>query len=417
MPRAVVDFSVLVPERADAYENNDLRDLVDVFRSERYLPDAGPLLVTLAMYAGYCVSRQPPWLMIVGGPSGGKTDVVNGLSLLPGVQSVGSLTAPALLSGSGKRDRAAGATGGLLRQIGNRGFVVVRNFTSILSMKHESLQQVLAASREIYDGHYTRHLGNEGGKVLTWHGHIGVVAAVTSAIDAHSDVMSKLGERFLYYRLSDMDADEQHAIAETAIWNCTNEDEDAVKLASLVGAFFEKLGIPESSLITPEEQSWLASVATVVARARSGVDRNNQTRNLESVHHPESPARLASQLTMLLSGLKTIGVKAPYRYRLVRKVAFDCVPPARAKVLHSLATADRPLLIKQIAEREQVTDTTKRRAVEDLSAHRMIRLVPEASDRESVDEDIAENAKSAYRYVLDAQWLQQWNLSRKLCWI
>ena len=60
----------------------------------------------------------------------------------------------ALLSATPKKERAKGATGGLLRRIGERGVMVVKDVTTILSMDRNMRGEVLAALREVYDGRW-----------------------------------------------------------------------------------------------------------------------------------------------------------------------------------------------------------------------------------------------------------------------
>ena len=96
---------------------------------------------------------------------------------------------------------ADGAKGGLLREIGDRGLLVVKDFGSILSMYRDARAATLAALREIYDGHWTRIVGSDGGRVLHWEGQVGLVGAVTPALDSYHSVMAALGERFLLVRL------------------------------------------------------------------------------------------------------------------------------------------------------------------------------------------------------------------------
>ena len=93
----------------------------------------------------------------------------------------------ALLSATSKKDQAADASGGLLRQVGERGVLVVKDVTSILSMNGDARAGVLAALREVYDGYWSRSVGTDGGAMLEWKGRLCVVGAVTTAWDtAHS---------------------------------------------------------------------------------------------------------------------------------------------------------------------------------------------------------------------------------------
>ena len=102
----------------------------------------------------------------------------------------------ALLSGTPAKRRAKNATGGLLRQVGASGTLVVKDFTSILSMNRDTRAMVLAALREIYDGYWTRNVGTDGGFTLTWRGRLIVIGAVTTAWDrAYEVVSTKLRHR------------------------------------------------------------------------------------------------------------------------------------------------------------------------------------------------------------------------------
>lgn len=101
---------------------------------------------------------DPLWLLIVGGSGDGKTETVTPLAgcgalVVSTISSVG-----ALLSGTAKKEKAKDATGGLLRQIGDRGVLVIKDMTSLLSLAPTVRTEVLAAKREIYDGHWTRYV-------------------------------------------------------------------------------------------------------------------------------------------------------------------------------------------------------------------------------------------------------------------
>lgn len=184
MPKA----SFLPQREAPHFEPSDLsielRDIVEYFQSTLYLPDPAPVLATLATYASFRLPgrKNPLWLMVVGGSSSGKTEAINALGALPHLHWASELSLPGLLSASPRKERHARSTGGLLRQIGDYGFVAMKDFTSILSLANEKRLAVLGALREIYDGHWTRVTGGDGGSVYEWRGHMGLVAGVTSAI-------------------------------------------------------------------------------------------------------------------------------------------------------------------------------------------------------------------------------------------
>ena len=136
--------------------------------------------MVLAAAAAERLGGDPPWLMVVGGSGAAKTQTVAPLTGA-GAHVISTINGEAaLLSGTSKRDRAKDATGGLLRQIGPRGLLVVKDFTSVLSMNRDTRALVLAALREIYDGRWSRNVGTDGGQTLTWHGRLVVIGAVTT---------------------------------------------------------------------------------------------------------------------------------------------------------------------------------------------------------------------------------------------
>jgi hypothetical protein len=87
---------------------------------------------------------------------------------LPFIEPTATLTVPSLLSGTPKRQRDKTAKGGLLRKLGAFGILVLKDFGSILSMHPEAKAEVLQALREVFDGAWTRHLGSDGGRTLSW---------------------------------------------------------------------------------------------------------------------------------------------------------------------------------------------------------------------------------------------------------
>ena len=84
-----------------------------------------------------------------------------------------TLTEGALLSGTSKRETAARARGGRLREIGDFGILLVKDFGSILSLNKDTRGPILQGLREVYDGEWTRHVGTDGGRSLHWQGKIG----------------------------------------------------------------------------------------------------------------------------------------------------------------------------------------------------------------------------------------------------
>ena len=385
---------------------SQLRSVVELYQRIFYAPDPGAFLVTLATYAAFRLPGDPCWVMLVGSSSGGKTESMNALRSLGGVYPVSTVTPPGLLSGTSAKNRAKDATGGLLSEIGASGFVVVKDFTSILSQGREVQKATLAALREIYDGRWDRKVGVDGGRTLSWQGRLSLIAGCTTAIDDHSNAMSTMGERFIFYRLPKLDGDEQEELARRAAKNAGLAEANREAIAQATADFFASLEIPSTLPDLDEEyERCLEGWASLTARCRSAVTRNGYTREIEMIHDPEAPARLVGQLRRLEAGLKVIGVPVRYRLRLVRKTALDCIPPVRFGVLSRLAGCRFGVRLSDLMAATGYPRITVWRTLEDLRSHRVVRRV-------SKGDGSGEDGKDGV-WEFEAEWLERWSRSSK----
>jgi DNA-binding MarR family transcriptional regulator len=346
-----------------------LEELVATFRCWLHLPDPGALLAVLGAVAANHLEGDPVWLLLVGPPGGGKSELLASLVTLPGVHPTATLTEAALLSGTPRHERDADAKGGLLRSIGDFGLIVCKDFGSILSMNRDARAQVLAALREVYDGSWTRHVGTNGGKTLHWSGKVGLIAGCTPTIDRHHAVMGAMGERFALFRLPEVDGDEQ---ASRALAHAGREAEMRRALAAAVSGFLSRALDPPHPL-GEEERTALISFATLAVRARSAVERDSYSREIELIPDPEAPTRLIVVLERLLDGLDVIGVPRPDAWRVVSKVALDSIPAIRRTVLEYLYPADGHVTTTEVAAALGYPTSTTRRALEDLAAHSLVK--------------------------------------------
>jgi putative DNA primase/helicase len=346
---------------------SDLPHVIETFQRWLHLDDLGPIYVTLATIVANRMEGDPLWLMLVGAPSGGKTEILNAVAGQPDVHMAATLTVGALLSGTAKRDKDKASKGGLLREIGAFGILVCKDFTSILSMNRDPRAELLAALREIYDGSWTRHVGVDGGRTLAWAGKLGLLAGCTTTIDSHHTVMATMGERFLLYRLPEIQGEEQ---GRRALENTGHEREMRQALASVVAGLLSTLE-PPSALppLHPGDANRLVALAALAARARSAVERDSRTREIDLIPDPEAPARLAQALRRLYGGLLVIGLDADTAWGYVAKVGLDCMPKLRRGVFRVLAADDAWHETVALALHVHYPTSTARRALEDLAVH------------------------------------------------
>jgi hypothetical protein len=343
-----------------------LADAEETFRRWLYLPDVGALHVALGNIAANRIEGDPTWLLIVGAPSSGKTEIIGAFARLDYTHSTATLTEAGLLSGSPKREKATDGTGGLLHTMGAFGILLTKDFGSVLSMHRDEQARVLAALREVYDGSWTRLLGVDGGRTLSWRGKCGFLGGCTPTIDRAHAVMGALGERFMLYRLALDDPTEQ---GNRRVANRGHEHQMRDDLDHAVADVLD--GITSSTKaaeLSEAEKEWLVRSAVFAVTARTAVERDGYHREVELLPEREGPARLVGQLAQMSAGLSAVGLTDETRWRLLAKLAGDCIPSLRRAVLVVLADAGRDWLTRAVvSDRTLIPYTTVGRTLEDLN--------------------------------------------------
>src|SRR5262249_45488123 len=126
------------PEQQPVFTPWTLAETLAVFDHWLLLPSPTPILAALGAAAANYLPGDPVWLGLIGPPSSAKTEILLSTLLLPRVVKAGTLTQAALLSGTPNRQRDKGAKGGLLRQIGDFGIIMLKDFGSVLSMRPDT---------------------------------------------------------------------------------------------------------------------------------------------------------------------------------------------------------------------------------------------------------------------------------------
>lgn len=352
-----------------------LQTVIETFGNWLYMPDTEPLTVVLASLVSNLLPGDPTWLLLVATAGTGKTELLQPLTSLKYVIPMATLTEGALLSGTSRKERGKGATGGLLKRIGQFGVILCKDFGSVLTLNKDSRGAILQGLREIYDGSWTRHVGSDGGQSLTWTGKCAMIGGCTPAIDAHHSVMAILGERFTFYRIGGLD-EIKHA--EGALGHEFRETTMRQELAAVVGAFIGGLDIPKQpTQPAKHEQAWIIALARLTARCRSAVIRDPYHREVEALAGVEAPTRLTLTFARMLTALRVIGVEDATAYKIVLKLAMDSMPQLRHAILEALAAKGVTALdTTNIAVRVDYPTQTTRRALEDMACYHVVERDP-----------------------------------------
>ena len=371
-----------------------LADAHAVFK--KWLGDEYDLDAASAAIAAAASERlpgDPLWLLIVAGPGGAKTETVQAL-MGAGAHVTSTIASEgALLSATPRRERNKKATGGLLRKIGDRGVLVVKDVTSILSADRNTRASVLAAIREIYDGRWERNVGTDGGATLTWLGRLVIVGAVTTAWDAAHSVVATMGDRFVLLRPKTSTG--RKRAGRGAVRNTGDEAAMRKELAAAVGGVVAHMD-PAGHRLNDSEVEQLLNAADIVTMARSAVERDYRG-DILFAHDPEMPTRFAKQLVQLLRGAVAVGMTPAGGMRLALRCARDTIPPLRRDILLDLA--NNPLsTVRDVRRRISKPRNTVRRELEGM--HMLGLLCCEETDETGRDG----KEYTVFRYRLAADY-------------
>jgi Bifunctional DNA primase/polymerase, N-terminal len=348
-----------------------------IFREWLLLDNDAPVLAMLGVVAANMLPGDAIWLGIIAPPSSAKTEMLITLANIPHTEMVGTLSVAGLLSGTPRRQQAAGAKGGLLQKIGTFGFLVLKDFGSILSMRPESKAELLAALREIYDGKWTRIIGADGGKTLQWSGKIGLLFGCTRVYDSYYSVISELGDRFLLCRMEPNEKQFLHAIK--------HANRAAQMRARLVEAVTNLFAgpLPAPRDITDREIKWLNGILLIAVRLRGAVKRDYRTRELEDIYGAEGTARFGKALERVLSGLDCLGVRRSKARKVIKTIAFDSVPPNRLSVYRYMKKKLRGRLVDTttVAKTVKLPTSTAHRVLEELVIYGLAERNPQGPGR------------------------------------
>ena len=327
---------------------NPFSDLNSVLEKWFYKPDLQAIRIVMgAVQAHYLKIGDPAWLFYVAPPGSGKTSIsVMGAGNLPGVHILGDVTEKTFLSGFHGHESP-----GLLEKLGEAehigqtsiytgdGIFLIKDFTTVLSMKREKRAAILGQLREIHARRrISGRLWNGQDQDLMVRGQVSIVAAVTPALDRHYSVFSTLGAKsesrpFLQIRSHRPDSEEA---GQWAILQQGREKEIRKQCRAAVKKLFDASNRKPPNL-SPTQISRIAAVAEVVAIGRTHVYRNNYgNKEIEYVPEPEANTRLSKGLAAIARGLAALnrrGEVAEADLQDIFRVAMDCLPVNRRDLL------------------------------------------------------------------------------------
>ncbi|MBT7884255.1 MAG: hypothetical protein HN641_10490 [Candidatus Marinimicrobia bacterium] len=271
---------------------------------------------------------RPLWVMIQAPSSSGKSENLKFMDGLPDFHKLFSLTGKTLFSG---HDIAEG--GYIPIRIKEKGILCLPDFTSVLSASANIRNEIFSQLRMAYDGEGSRGTGVNVKSIKTWHGKIALIIGVTDVIEKIKNKMTDLGERFIYYRHDITNIDFRKFKYDKGKNNREKEKEIQRLITDLV---LEKRSIVAEIEFPSEIEGWILQSCIFIAQTRAVVERGSYNKEINYIHKPEMPFRLAKQLRTLYLSLKSFQNDESRILEILYLVINSCIPELRKKIIDKI---------------------------------------------------------------------------------
>lgn len=313
------------------------------------------------------------WLLFVGPPSSGKTEVLLALRQSLRTEFLDKPT-PEMFS-SGAYDAQTGQKAKpYLPKLDGRA-LVMKDLTTLFSMKQEKVKTILGDMQSIYDGEFTKGTGMAFGaeEVATTHvSRFSYLGGVTpEAVAKHHRYMSQIGTRFLIYRVPSLTPTEISKGFTLA--DDPQQKGLRVKLRALVREHIEEvLSALAPVTVSDADTAWLRAFSQLVAAGRTPVVWTPVGVGLPQyepvVSQPEAPYRAYKQLRTLLRASAWLRGDDPSGAdrALVRQVALSSILGDRAQVLEVMTAQGSGVTVQQCAVAINRSETATRTRLEEM---------------------------------------------------
>jgi hypothetical protein len=354
----------------------------EVFNRWLFLKTPEVIDVMLAVVLSQRIDGSPVWLFLVGPPGSAKTAIVSALHEVEQTYSTSTLTAPSLISGANFTGQ--GGDPSLIPKL-NKKVLVVKDFTSILSLPDREQKEIFGILRDAYDGRCGKSFGN--GVERHYESRFTVLAATTPRIYDLAEQHAALGERFLKFLVGDnLHHESEDEVITKAIENADRETAMRQELQDVVKAFLERTCVNRVAPVMPQDiLAKIVSLAKFGARLRGSVSRDFY-RNDIVMSRPmaEVGTRLGQQLAKLARGMAMVYGKpkvTEVEYHMVKKVMLDTISQRNEDVLRTMINAmggaDKlaPISMRELAAKTQYPFATIQRLFQDLVALQIIKKI------------------------------------------
>lgn len=366
-------------------ENIEFVQLVDDV--EAFLPGSSTALklVLAVAISSHFGSPVMLWLLLVGVPSSGKTDVVRLVKDAPTAYYLDNLTQNAFISG--ERPTKKQKVHDLLPLLDKK-CLIIKDWTAIFSLDEKMTKKLLGDLVGIYDKEFAKFSSRRGN--ITYTSAFSQLGCITPAtLNKHTQYMNMVGPRFLCYIIPDIGSEiEKHIFAKIFSGVSRSEQEDELRLR--VSTYLEQLkenqfeiepfSDPVKAFLQKSAKLIACCRGVVVIQSQKMINDEGKSITYYEVQdiQIEQPWRSVQQISSLakylafIAGKKEVGVD---ELRIIKDVVLSSMPANRAEALKNIIKSDGEVTAKVLSDGIDKSVKTSRRLLDELTALKVLNKV------------------------------------------
>jgi len=351
------------------------------------LPNAQIGLKIILAVGASCYFSNPLmlWMLLVGVPSSGKTDLVRLIKDAESTYYLDNLTQNAFISG--ERATKSQKVYDLLPQIDKK-CLIIKDWTSIFSLDEKMTKKLLGDLVGIYDKEFTKFSSRRGN--ISYNSAFSQLGCITPAtLNRHTQYMNMVGARFLCYSMpstSNGDAEKSYE----SIFNNNDrsliEKEARLYVSSYLNQLIQKPFNVEP--LNKSAQAYLRTTAELMSNCRgivilqSATFKNEEGEEIKyyevSDVQVEEPWRAVQQIILLARYLAFVLGKSEVTVEelsIIKEIVISSMPADRSQALRTIKKQGGIITAKQLSDSDDRSIKTSRRLLDELTALKVLEKV------------------------------------------